>query len=148
MLIHPGSGPTDLDGNQSGMRNDSLKMLGAALAPRGVACLRVDKRGVGGSAKALGKEADLRIEHYADDVAAWVGLLRADQRFTKVGFVSHSEGALIGIVAGRKEKLDAFVSLCGMGRRAADVLREQLQGEAAEEPGREERGDHRGAAGR
>src|SRR5436309_1753218 len=61
VLLHAGSGPTDRDGNQVLMRNDGLKMLGRALAARGFAVLRVDKRGVGASRKALAKEADIRI---------------------------------------------------------------------------------------
>lgn len=127
VLIHPGSGPTDRDGNQKGMTNDSLKRLGHALAAKGIACLRIDKRGVGASSKALAKEEDATIELYAADAAAWVKLLRGDRRFTKVGIVGHSEGSLVGTVAGRTEKLDAFVSLCGPGRRLSDVLRTQLK---------------------
>jgi len=37
------------------------------------------------------------------------------------------EGSLIGTVAGGKAKFDAFVSLCGPGRKFGDLLREQLQ---------------------
>ncbi len=136
VLIHPGSGPTDRDGNSVLTGNDSLKQLGHALAGKGIACLRIDKRGVGKSAKALAKESDVRIETYAADVVGWVKFLRADKRFTKVGYIGHSEGSLIGSVAGQTEKLDAFVSLCGPGRRLSDVIREQLKpkltGELAE----------------
>ncbi len=128
VLLHPGSGPTDRDGNQRAMKNDSLKLLGEALAARGVACLRVDKRGVGASAKALEKEEDVRFEHYAADAAALVTLLRGDRRFTRVGFVGHSEGAVVGALAGWSVKLDAFVSLCGPGRRLSDVIRDQVKG--------------------
>lgn len=126
VVQHPGSGPTDRDGNQAGMRNDSLKMLGRALAARGVAVLRVDKRGVGGSRKALPREQDIRLDSYAADLAGWVRWLRADGRFTKVGLVGHSEGALIALLAAADAKPDAIVSLCGPGRRLGDVLREQL----------------------
>lgn len=127
VLIHPGSGPTDRDGNQAAMKNDSLKQLGRALAAEGIACLRIDKRGVGASAKGLAKEEDATLDLYAADAAAWVKLLRGDKRFTKVGVIGHSEGSLIGTVAGRAVKLDAFVSLCGPGRRLSDVLRAQLK---------------------
>lgn len=41
-----GSGPTDRDGNQTQMNNDSLKQPGQGLAARGIAALRYDKRGV------------------------------------------------------------------------------------------------------
>ncbi|MBX9623077.1 MAG: alpha/beta hydrolase [Gemmataceae bacterium] len=126
VVLHAGSGPTDRDGNQLGMRNDSLKMLGRALAARGVAVLRVDKRGVGRSVRALAREQDIRLDTYAADLAGWARLLRADGRFTKVGLVGHSEGALIALLAAAEAKPDAIVSLCGPGRRLGDVLREQL----------------------
>lgn len=125
VLIHAGSGPTDRDGNNPQMKNDSLKMLGAALADANIACLRIDKRGVAASGKAADKEEDLRLTTYSDDVTAWVKHLRADKRFTKVGFVGHSEGSLIGSLAA-EAKFDAFVSLCGPGRKLGDLLREQL----------------------
>jgi pimeloyl-ACP methyl ester carboxylesterase len=133
VLIHAGSGPTDKDGNNRlGSKTNGLKMLGRALAERGIACLRIDKRGIGGSQKALTKAEQIRPETYVADAAAWVKFLRADKRFTKVGCVGHSEGSLIGILAGRKEKLDAFVSLCGPGRRFSDILREQLKDQLTE----------------
>lgn len=127
VLLHPGSGPTDRDGNNPQMKNDSLKMVGAALAAADVACLRIDKRGIAASAKAMTKEEDLRLSTYADDVTAWVGLLRKDKRFGKVGFIGHSEGSLIGTLAAPTAKFDAFVSLCGPGRTMGDLLREQLK---------------------
>jgi pimeloyl-ACP methyl ester carboxylesterase len=127
VIVHAGSGPTDRDGNSPFTRTDNLKALGRALAAEGVAVLRIDKRGIGASAKALPKEADVRIETYATDVAAWAARLRADKRFTKLGYVGHSEGALIGLIAARDVKFDAFVSLCGAGRPLQDILREQLK---------------------
>jgi uncharacterized protein len=131
-LLHPGSGPTDRDGNSrlsatQVIRNDSLKLLGRALAAHGIATLRIDKRGVGSSAKAVGKEQDLRVETYSDDAAAWVALIRKDRRFTKVGIIGHSEGALIALLAAKREKVDALVSLCGLARPIQDVLRAQLK---------------------
>jgi pimeloyl-ACP methyl ester carboxylesterase len=128
VLVHPGSGPTDRDGNQPAMRNDSLKQLGRGLAAKGIACLRIDKRAIGASAKAFVKEDDLTVGTYADDAVAWMKFLRDDRRFTRVGFVGHSEGALVGLVAAAKAKPAAFVSLCGPGRRLSDILRDQLKG--------------------
>src|SRR5580658_8064676 len=49
VLMLGGSGPTDRDGNQPGMYNDSLKLLAHGLADCGVASLRVDKRGIAAS---------------------------------------------------------------------------------------------------
>lgn len=127
VLIHAGSGPTNRDGNQLLLRNDNLKQLGRGLAAKGIAALRIDKRGVAASRAALTKEADIRVDHYAADLTAWVAVLRKDRRFTTVAILGHSEGALIGLIAAADAKPDAFVSLCGPGRRLQDVLREQLK---------------------
>ncbi|OWK45624.1 alpha/beta hydrolase [Fimbriiglobus ruber] len=127
VLIHPGSGPTDRDGNQARLKNDSLKYLGRALAARGIACLRVDKRGVAASAKAGAAEADLRFDTYVSDAVRWIGWLRADKRFGKVGVVGHSEGALVGALAAPTARVDAVVLLCATGRTLDALLREQLK---------------------
>lgn len=127
VLIHAGSGPTDRDGNGPLVSTNCLKQVGRALAAEGFAVVRIDKRGIAASAKALAKEEDIRLDTYAADVTAWASFLRKDSRFTKVGYVGHSEGALIGLVAANDAKFDAFVSLCGPGRALQEVLREQLK---------------------
>jgi pimeloyl-ACP methyl ester carboxylesterase len=75
-----------------------------------------------------GREEELLFDTYADDVKAWAKLLRKDRRFTKLGYVGHSEGAFIGLAAAKDAKFDAFISLCGPGRTYQDLLREQLKG--------------------
>jgi hypothetical protein len=47
VIIVAGSGPTDRNGNQAIMQNNSLKLLAQALADNGIASLRFDKRGGG-----------------------------------------------------------------------------------------------------
>ncbi|WP_211302560.1 alpha/beta hydrolase family protein [Nannocystis exedens] len=127
VLIHAGSGPTDRDGNSPGMVNDSLKLLAEGLADRGVAAVRFDKRGVAASAAAgPASERDYRLDMYVDDAAAWVERLAGDERFRGVTIAGHSEGALIGMLAAQESPADAFVSIAGAGRPAAEVLREQL----------------------
>jgi pimeloyl-ACP methyl ester carboxylesterase len=126
VVMIAGSGPTDRDGNQPQLKNDSLKLLGKGLAERGIAALRYDRRGIGKSREACLKEEDLRFDMLADDAAAWVDLVRRDRRFHKVGIVGHSEGSLVGILAAKRAKADAFVSLAGTGRDAASGLRAQL----------------------
>lgn len=126
VVLVAGSGPTDRNGNQALARTDNLKKLSAELAARGFAVLRYDKRGVGGSAAALTREEDARLDTYADDVAGWVDWLRKDGRFNRVAIVGHSEGSLLGMLAAKRTQVDALVSLAGAGRPAAVVLREQL----------------------
>jgi pimeloyl-ACP methyl ester carboxylesterase len=127
VLLHAGSGPTDRNGNGPLIATNCYKLVGRALAAEGIAVLRIDKRGIAASAKAMPKEEDIRIDTYAADVIAWTALLRKDSRFTKLGFIGHSEGSLIGQIAAKDAKFDAFVSLCGPGRPLQEVLREQLK---------------------
>jgi pimeloyl-ACP methyl ester carboxylesterase len=129
VFIHPGSGPTDRNGNSSLLRgpNNGLQQLAESLAADGIASLRVDKRGVGQSGPAMPKrEADLRFDHYVDDAARWLAWLRADGRFTTITALGHSEGALIQTLAAARGAADGLVLVAGAGRRAGDLLREQL----------------------
>ena len=132
VILHAGSGPTDRDGNNPQMKMNSLKMVGKALREKGFAVLRFDKRGIAASAKSLGKIEELRIDHYADDVASWVKLLRADKRFPKVAFIGHSEGSIIGGIAAKEAKFDAFISLCGPGRTFDVIVAEQIAKDSKE----------------
>jgi pimeloyl-ACP methyl ester carboxylesterase len=133
-LIVAGSGPTDRDGNNPLIpgRNDSLKMIAEALAETGVASVRYDKRGLGTSAGAGKPESELRFEDFVDDAVAWIRTLQADERFGRVGVVGHSEGSLIGMLATRKAETDAFVSIAGPGRPAADILIKQFASQPEE----------------
>ena len=128
-LLIAGSGPTDRNGNSALLagHNNSLKMLAEALAARGIASLRYDKRGIGDSAKAATDESALRFETYIADAVLWAKQLQGDARFSRLTIIGHSEGALIGAVAAREVGARAFVSLAGVGRPAPDVLLGQLR---------------------
>ena len=131
VVLHPGSGPTDRDGNspQFGIKPNTLELLAEALAGRGIASLRYDKRGIGKSAEAMASigENDLRFDTYVDDALGWIAQLRDDSRFEGgVYFAGNSEGALIGILAAQRTRLDGFASLDGAGRSLLAVLRVQL----------------------
>jgi pimeloyl-ACP methyl ester carboxylesterase len=130
VLIIAGSGPTDRDGNSAGLpgRNDSLKMLAAALADAGFASVRYDKRGIAASRAAGPAESALRFDTYVDDAVAWVARLKADPRFTSVTVLGHSEGALTGMLAARRGGAAACVSVAGVAQRPGAILRRQLAG--------------------
>lgn len=127
VLILSGSGPTDRDGNNPMMKNDSLKMVAEQLGLQDIATLRVDKRGIAASAKAGPKEEDLRFETYIDDARTWLALLKAQPGVERVFIIGHSEGALIGSVVAQDEAVSGFVSLAGAGLPAADILRRQIK---------------------
>lgn len=123
-LIIAGSGPTDRNGNNAQMKNNSLQLLAHELAAQGIASLRYDKRGIGKSASAMISEEQLRFENYVEDAKAWASELKADSRFRKLIIMGHSEGSLIGMLA--CEQADVFVSLAGAGRPIDVILKEQL----------------------
>jgi len=129
VLIISGSGPTDRNGNSRILKgpNNSLKMLAEGLAANGIASLRYDKRGIGESAKAMGKEADLRFDDYINDAALWAKKLRDDKRFSTLTIAGHSEGSLIGMVAAGRAAADAYVSIAGVGKPVSQLLIEQLR---------------------
>jgi uncharacterized protein len=127
VLIIAGSGPTDRDGNNPASgRVDNLKRLALVLANEHIASVRYDKRGVAASQPATPDERDLSVQRYVDDVVAWSRKLKADPRFGPLILVGHSEGALIASLAAERAGASAVITLAGMGRPLADVLREQL----------------------
>ena len=129
-LIIAGSGPTDRNGNNPMMKNESLKLLAYGLAANKIASLRFDKRGLGESRAAFTSEADLRFDDYINDARGWIDTLKKDARFSKVVVAGHSEGSLIGMIAALK-RADGFVSIAGAGRSADKILKEQLASQPA-----------------
>lgn len=133
VLLISGSGPTDRDGNQPTMKNNSLKMVAEGLQKDGIASVRFDKRAIAESKAAFTKESDLRFDHYIDDVRGWVQKLSQDKRFSKIVIAGHSEGSLIGMAAAvNNAAVKGYISLAGAGRPADEVLKEQLQAQPME----------------
>ncbi|MFM7486332.1 MAG: alpha/beta hydrolase [Cytophagales bacterium] len=125
VLIIAGSGPTDRDGNNPIMKNNSLKFLAYGLAKQGIASLRFDKRGIGESKTAAKSEADLRFDDFVNDAIDWVGFLKQEKNYSSVWVAGHSEGSLIGMMAAAKA--DGFISIAGVGQSADNVLKDQLR---------------------
>lgn len=130
-LIIAGSGPTDRNGNAvaMGLNANTYRLLAEGLAAQGVATVRYDKRGVGASAAAGGREEDLRFQTYVEDARAWaVEAARLTGR-SCVWLIGHSEGSQIAMAVA--ETGDApvcgLVLLSGAGRPVGDVLREQFE---------------------
>lgn len=123
-LIIAGSGPTDRDGNNPMMKNNSLKMLAEALAKNGIASLRFDKRGIAESKASAITESSLVFENYTEDVKSWINFLKLDKRFTQITVIGHSEGSLIGMIAGAKA--NKFVSIAGAGESADKLIKSQI----------------------
>ena len=125
-LFISGSGPTDRDGNQHNLKNNSLKMLAESLRSHGISSLRYDKRAIAKSKIKDLDESELRFEDYVEDASAWLKWLKETGRFSKFVVIGHSEGSLVGMLAAQNSGADKFISLAGPGKSADKILKEQL----------------------
>ena len=132
VLIIAGSGPTDRNGNNPRMKNNSLKYLAQDLCRNQIASLRYDKRGVGASSQAGINEIELRFEDYVRDAAGWILQLKQDGRFSEVIVVGHSEGSLVGMLASQQEKPSGYISIAGPSDPADKLIRAQLKNQPEE----------------
>ncbi|HSI16531.1 MAG TPA: alpha/beta fold hydrolase [Sphingomonas sp.] len=136
VLIIPGSGPTDRDGNNPmGVAGGPYRQLAEALAADGVASVRVDKRGMFGSKAALANVYATTTAGYADDVHAWVAAIRQRTGRHCVWVLGHSEGALVALQAAQTPAgMCGVILLSGGGRPIGAVLRDQLRANPANAP--------------
>ncbi len=135
MLIVPGSGPTDRDGNSPlGIKAAPYRLLAEALAKDDISTVRVDKRGMFASA-AAGDPNAVSVDIYANDYRAWIDAIREQTGAKCVWLLGHSEGALMVSAAaeGRKD-VCGLVLVSGAGRPILDVMRDQLQANPANAP--------------
>jgi len=136
VLIVPGSGPTDRDGNNSmGVAAAPYRMLAEALAERGVTTVRIDKRGMFGSKAAIADGNAVTIADYAADVRAWVKAARARTGASCVWVLGHSEGGLVALAAGQQpDGMCGLVLVSAPGRRLGETIRRQLRANPANAP--------------
>jgi pimeloyl-ACP methyl ester carboxylesterase len=136
VLILPGSGPTDRDGNNRyGVASGPYRQLAEALAADGIATLRVDKRGLFGSKAAFADPYASTTAGYADDVHAWVRMLRQRSGRRCIWVLGHSEGGLIALQAAQTpDGICGLILLAAGGRPIGAVMREQLRANPANAP--------------
>jgi pimeloyl-ACP methyl ester carboxylesterase len=129
ILIIPGSGPTDRDGNNRlGVRGAPYKRLAEGLASKRITTVRVDKRGMFGSSRAAADPNSVTINDYAGDVHAWVRVIREQTGVPCVWVAGHSEGGLVALASSQNpDGLCGLILLASPGRPVGQVLREQLQ---------------------
>ncbi|MFZ1083075.1 MAG: alpha/beta fold hydrolase, partial [Candidatus Kryptoniota bacterium] len=90
------------------------------LTRRGIAVLRVDDRGIGGS---TGKKSAVTSADHAKDVIAEIEFLksRCDIDPNKIGLIGHSEGGIIApLVASQSKDVAFIVMLAGPGLAGGD----------------------------
>lgn len=117
VVLITGSGAQNRDEEIMGHR--PFAVIADYLTRRGIAVLRYDDRGVGGSQ--AGPEG-ATTKDFARDAAAAVSYLRSLDRFSSVGVANHSEGGLIAWLLGSEGAVDFIVSLAGPAVSGAEVL--------------------------
>jgi hypothetical protein len=106
-----------------------FRQIAESLAARGIAVLRVDDRGIGGSTGAA-TLSEATSSSFAEDVRAQLRFLRQrpDIDGARIALIGHSEGALIApMVAAGDSTVAALVLMAGTSTRGDSVLREQLE---------------------
>lgn len=128
VLMIPGSGSTDLNGNNHrGLAANSYKLLADALAENAISSVRIDKRGMYSSAEA-GDPNQVTVEIYAQDYSDWVDVIRAKTNADCVYVLGHSEGALMASAASViNQDVCGQILVSGVGRPFGDLMREQLR---------------------
>jgi alpha-beta hydrolase superfamily lysophospholipase len=128
VLILPAAG-VDRNGNPPGQdpRPDTYRQLADALASKGIASVRIDKRGQGASAKAIVSESDLRFDLYVNDAVRWIRFIQAQPGVGCLAVMGHSEGALVAALAAKQTKVCAIIQASGSARPASAVMAEQLK---------------------
>jgi uncharacterized protein len=127
VLLAPGSGPLDRDSDHRRARFGVTRELAAALAEGGLASLRYDKRGVGGSP---GDWRRAGLHDNADDLVRARDALAARPEVDagRIVLAGHSEGALLAATAAaRGVPVAGVVLLAGSATPGDELLRWQAR---------------------
>lgn len=118
VVLLTGSGPQNR--NEELLGHKPFLVIADYLTRKGIAVLRSDDRGMGGS---TGDFVNSTTEDFADDGLAAIDFLknRKGIDFNMIGFVGHSEGGMMAPIAASKSKdVDFIVLLAGPGANLAD----------------------------
>lgn len=135
VLLLAGAGTSDRNGNNYNVpgKSDSLALLARALAERGVASYRYDKRGSGEAYSLERGGAATSLTKHAEDAARALGLLRGMDGFSRIVVAGMNEGAWIGAAAinlleKEGKSVDGLVVLDASGEEPIRGLEASLEG--------------------
>ena len=124
-ILIAGSGPTDRDGNQAHLKNNSLKYLAEGLAEKEITVFRYDKRIIAQMNKGTIQEDKVTFEDGVNDALLVVNYFK--KKYKNIIIIGHSEGALIGILVAQKTPVSKLISLSGAGSNSAALIEEQIK---------------------
>jgi hypothetical protein len=125
VILITGSGAQDRDETIFGHK--PFFVLADHLTRGGVAVLRVDDRGVGGSS---GGDSQPTSKDFANDVVSGIKFLKGQPEIDpgRIGLIGHSEGGIIApLVASRSKDVDCIVLLAGPGLPGEQILKLQQE---------------------
>jgi alpha-beta hydrolase superfamily lysophospholipase len=125
VVLTGGSGPVDRDGLAFGI--PVLGELAGALADAGFIVVRYDRRGAGQSG---GRPETASFADFSEDQRAAVRFLsgRKDVDPKRIAVVGYSEGGLVSLLSGAKEKrIAAIVLIASPGIRGSELVLAQQQ---------------------
>ncbi|MBC3847064.1 alpha/beta hydrolase [Winogradskyella echinorum] len=123
-IIIAGSGPTNRDGNQNFLKNNSLKKLAEELSNNNIATFRYDKRIVK-QIRQGNVDNDIMFDDFVTDASSVIDYFKEKDLYSKIYVIGHSQGSLVGMLAA-KDKADGFISLAGAGQNIGNVIVEQV----------------------
>lgn len=123
-ILIAGSGPTDRNGNQNFLKNNSLKSLAEALSNQGIATFRYDKRIV---KQILNKKIDdnIMFDDFVTDAISVIKHFQNHEKYKHIVIIGHSQGSLVGMLAAQYGAT-AYISLAGAGQDISEVITEQI----------------------
>ncbi len=123
VVMITGSGPQDRNEEVYGFK--IFQVIAGHFTKNGIAVLRYDDRGVGGS---TGNISESTTEDFAGDVIEAVKYLqtRNDIRHDNIGLCGHSEGGIVApLVASQNKDIAFIILIAGTGVTGEEIILEQ-----------------------
>jgi len=131
IIIIPGSGPTDRNGNNVMMKNNGVKYFAESLANHKIATYRFDKSVLKFTKNDSLKIKALTFKTFINEAKSVIKYFKKSEKYSKIIVAGHSQGSLVGMVSSENNKnVSAFISLEGAGRPIDEILIEQINKQA------------------
>ena len=124
VIIIGGSGPTDRNGNQSFLKNNSLKNLAEELSSNKIATFRYDKRIVK-QIKQGNIDRNIMFDDFVTDAISVITYFKKNHLFNHIFILGHSQGSLVGMLAA-EGRADGFISIAGVAQSIDNIVIEQI----------------------
>ena len=129
VIIIPGSGPSDRNGNVGMVKNNSLKLLAEGLKDHNIATYRYDKSALEWMKIKDFKEENGSFDDFIADAKSVVNYFKNTDKYSKIIIAGYSQGSLVGMITAA-ENVDGFISIAGAGRTIDRIIIEQISKQA------------------